>query len=482
MPWVLSFHTLVSQVWPSTVARTGVRPQRWVAGGASRAGTFTKCHAPGPGYRNRVPSKRMGALYIRSTVRIAVVCNDTRGGIQPYVALALGLRAAGHEVRAVAPTDLAGLFTAAGLPATPLTGSVEEVVRASGGAAEQGSLASMRLAARELPRFLLTWTRETLAACEGVDVLTGGIGGMVMGLSVADRLRVPFVEAQLQPIGAATDAYPGVLFPGLPRWLGGWARRASHALSDQALWMAFAGPMRKARKALGLEARSTALDGLPALYGFSRHVVPLPERAVRPCIATGYWVLAAPREFRPPPGLEEFLARPGPVVSVGFGSMASEDPRALTQLVLEAVRAAGVRAVLVAGWGGLTAGAQGDDAFAVDSVPYDWLFPRMAAVVHHGGAGTTGAGLTAGVPSVVVPFMMDQPWWGARVAALGAGPAPIPRKQLSAGRLAAALRQALADGSLRAQAAELGSKLRAEDGVGEAVRWFERLGSSRERR
>ncbi len=282
------------------------------------------------------------------------------------------------------------MFSEVGLPVTALSGDVEAVLRASDGAAERGAIASMRLAARELPRIIQTWTKETLDACAGVEVVTGGIGGMVIGLSVAEKVGARFIEAHLQPIGAPTDAYPGLLLPGVPRWLGGWGRRLSQRLSESALWMGFRGPMRTARKkVLGLSGEPNAARGQPVLYGFSRHVVPVPTDTDRPRFATGYWVLPTPEDWVPPPALEAFLARKGTVVTIGFGSMASRDAEALTQLVLGAVRKAGVRAVLVAGWGGLTAAASGDDVFFADSLPYEWLFPRVAAVVHHGGAGTT---------------------------------------------------------------------------------------------
>ncbi|HSP80686.1 MAG TPA: hypothetical protein VLQ93_19310, partial [Myxococcaceae bacterium] len=212
-------------------------------------------------------------------MRIAVVCNDTRGGIQPYVALAQGLRRAGHEVRAVAPSDLAPMFTEVELPVAPLSGSIEAVLRGSNGAAERGALASMRLAARELPRHIHAWTRETLEACEGVDVVTGGIGGMVVGLSVAEKLGRPFIETHLQPVGVATDAYPGILLPGTPRWLGSWGLRLSHPRSELVLWGPFKGMMASSRKkVLGLTGRPSAADGQPVLYGFSRHVVPVPTQ------------------------------------------------------------------------------------------------------------------------------------------------------------------------------------------------------------
>ena len=184
---------------------------------------------------------------------------------------------------------------------------------------------------------------------------------------------------------------------------------------------------------------------------------------------TGYWTLPLADGWTPPTELASFLASDGPpVVAIGFGSMTSGDPAGLSRLVQGAATDAGVRAVLVSGWGGLRA-ERDETVFTIDSVPFEWLVAQVDAAVHHGGAGTTGASLHAGIPTVVVPFTMDQPFWGARVAALGAGPAPIPRKRLTRERLAAALRRVL-DPDVRLRAAELGERIRTEDGVGEAVR------------
>jgi UDP:flavonoid glycosyltransferase YjiC (YdhE family) len=404
---------------------------------------------------------------------------DSRGGIQPYLALGVGLSSAGHEVRVIAPSDFASMIAERGLSHAPITGDVEAAVRASGGTDKLGGVSGMRYAAQQMEGRVLGWTRETLEGCEGVDMVTGGIGGMVLGLSVAEKLGVPFIETQLQPLGAPSDTYPGVLFPGTPRWLGRWGRRMSHRLSELGVWMPFEGAMKKARaQVLGLTGRARAADGQPVLYGFSRHVVDVPSSPDRERHVTGYWTLPAAPSWRPPVALERFLERSGPVVSLGFGSMASEDPAAVTALVLGAIRKAGVRAVLLSGWGGLTALTEADDVFCADALPHDWLFPRVRAVVHHGGAGTTGAGLRAGVPSIVVPFGVDQPFWGSRVERLGAGPKPIPRAKLTEQRLADALARTVTDEAMRARAAELGETLRGEDGVASAVAIFDRMASS----
>jgi sterol 3beta-glucosyltransferase len=149
--------------------------------------------------------------------------------------------------------------------------------------------------------------------------------------------------------------------------------------------------------------------------------------------------------------------------------MVSADPAGKARLIVDAVTQAGQRAVLATGWGALDAGDLPDSVYVLQEAPHEWLFPRMAAVVHHGGAGTTAAGLTAGKPSIICPFIADQPFWGRRVEHLGVGPAPIPQRKLTAARLADALKVAVSDAGMRERAAALGDRLRAEDGVANAV-------------
>lgn len=142
-------------------------------------------------------------------------------------------------------------------------------------------------------------------------------------------------------------------------------------------------------------------------------------------------------------------------------------------VVVDALQQAGRRAILLGGWSELGGGGLPDTVLKVSEVPHDWLFPRVAAVVHHGGAGTTAAGLRAGVPAVIVPFFADQPFWGRQIYQLGVGPRPIPRKRLTAERLAVAIRIATGDEALRHRAAELGRRIRTEDGVAKAVEIIE---------
>jgi UDP:flavonoid glycosyltransferase YjiC (YdhE family) len=405
---------------------------------------------------------------------------DSRGGVQPYVGLALGLRAAGHEVRVIAPSDFVGMLEAVGLEHAPLSGDVEAGARRLGSAAHGSPFTGLRAAAREMEHLTVVHTREALEACRGQDLVLGGIGGMAIALSAAEKAGVPFVEAHLQPVGAPTSRYQGALFGSTPRLLGGAGRVLSHHLTDLGIWMPLRGAMRKARReVLGLAGSPTAHLANPVLYGFSRHVVPVPAGGPRPRHVTGYWFLPEVPGEALPADLEAFLDADGPVVSIGFGSMAGEDPEALTELTVGAVRDAGVRAVLLSGWGGLGGPAVAPDVHVADAVPHGLLFPRVSAVVHHGGAGTTAAGIRAGVPTLVVPFGVDQPFWASRIVALGVGPRPIPRRRLTRALLADGLRAAVSDRAMADRAAALGRLIRAEDGVAAAVEAIGRLGPLR---
>jgi UDP:flavonoid glycosyltransferase YjiC (YdhE family) len=194
---------------------------------------------------------------------------------------------------------------------------------------------------------------------------------------------------------------------------------------------------------------------------------------------TGYWFLDDLPGWTPPGPLVDFLASGAPPVFVGFGSTPFPQPEATTALVVRAMERAGCRGILVAGGSGLAAGQVSPNVFGMDSVPHAWLFPRVHAAVHHGGAGVTGAALRAGIPSVVVPVFADQPFWGNRVFQLGAGPPPIPARQLTEENLTAAIRATESE-SMRDRAASLGDRIRREDGVTRAVEILDRyLGGRR---
>ncbi|CZT47110.1 related to sterol glucosyltransferase [Rhynchosporium secalis] len=247
----------------------------------------------------------------------------------------------------------------------------------------------------------------------------------------------------------------------------------SYALVEMMTWQGLGDVINRFReRALGLEPISLiwAPDMLsrlrvPYTYCWSPALIPKPKDWGQHISISGFYFLSLASSYTPEPELAAYLAAGPPPVYIGFGSIVVDDPDAMTKLIFEAVKKAGVRALVSKGWGGLGADDLGipEGVFMLGNVPHDWLFQHVSAVVHHGGAGTTAAGIATGKPTVVVPFFGDQPFWGAMIARAGAGPAPIPYKQLTADKLTAALAEALESETLE-RAKELGAKIKEEKG------------------
>jgi UDP:flavonoid glycosyltransferase YjiC (YdhE family) len=408
--------------------------------------------------------------------RVAIQTLGTRGDVQPFVALGRALRRAGFQVCLATAPRFAGFVRDHGLGFAALPGDMLEMIDTPAGRAALGGrsalAARLRLfrAVRPMFRALLD---AQLRAAAGADVIVAhpkALGGM----SIAEALDIPGFVALPLPGLTPTSAFPSPLLPCTDL---GPLNRASHVLARRGGDLVAGGALRRWRaEALGLPpGASLDLRGRPApvLYAYSPTLVPVPPDWPAEAIVTGDWVLEEP-DWPPPPGLLAFLAAGPPPVHVGFGSLPAEDAGLLASLVLAALAQAGQRGVLATGWGGLDPGAVPAGIHVLDSAPHGWLFPRMAAVVHHGGAGTTAAGLRAGRPSVICPVFGDQPFWGHRVHALGAGPPPIPRRALTVGRLAQAVRQAVGDVGMQRNAARLATAMAREDGLARAVTLIEK--------
>ena len=279
---------------------------------------------------------------------------------------------------------------------------------------------------------------------------------------IAERFEVPCAHAWWGPMLPAYDFLFTSSETAPPR-LPGWANRAVFLAFEQALWLATRQVLRPARDLYGLPAplfkpplRRAVSRGETLLLAYSEALLPRSREWPANVEATGWWFLDDGAGWAPPSELERFLAAGPTPIYVGFGSMAFRDRDATIETVLHALAQVGARAVVSAGWGGLARGDLPPSVFALDEAPHDWLFPRMAAIVHHGGAGTTGAALRAGKPSVVTPFIVDQFAWARLLAARGLAPEPLPHRALTAEALAAAIRTALGDGAMRERAAAIG--------------------------
>jgi sterol 3beta-glucosyltransferase len=418
-------------------------------------------------------------------MRIAIIATGGRGDVQPYIALGQGLQKAGHTVRLVTMQDFEALVRSYGLEFWSVRGNAQESLESTEARElmEKGNLLTMlRLMKKESMRTSVEWMEDGLAACQGMDLLITGSLGLNIGLALAEHLNIPLIRAHLFPF-TPTRTFPSVLIPQTSTNLGGSFNLLSWQLVLQMLWLGVGPIFNQARKkVLGLppsslvETYHSDSSKGPMFYGFSPSVIPRPADWKDGVHVTGYWFLDPAEDWTPPPALVDFLQAGPPPVYIGFGSMSSRKPEETAELVINALTKTGQRALLFSGWGGLHKEDLPDSVLMIDSIPHAWLFPRAAAVVHHGGAGTTAAGLRAGVPSIVVPFNFDQPFWGQRVHKLGVGPRPIPRSRLTVDRLAQAIQEVVTNTSMRQRAAELGLKIRAEDGIANAVDLIQKIG------
>jgi len=418
-------------------------------------------------------------------MRIAIIAPGSRGDVQPYIALGKGLRDAGHEVRLLTHENFASFVKAHQLEFWPLRGNVQEVAESleMRELLEKGNfLAIAAFQANAAKQAALEWAEDSMAACTGMEVLLAGIGGLFIGISLAEKLNIPLIQAHSIPF-TPTKSFPGALFPQTALKLAS-VNYLSHQITRQVMWQGFRVADKVVRQAaLGLPSapflgpyRSRALESMPVLYGFSPSVIPPPTDWDTDKKITGYWFLDEEDAWQPSPDLVDFLNSGSAPIYIGFGSMSNRNPEETAELVINAVRLSKQRAILLSGWGGLHSHALPDSVFLLSAVPHAWLFPRVAAVVHHGGAGTTAAGLRAGVPTIIIPFFGDQPFWGARVIELGVGPKPIPRKRLTSENLAQALHETVTNEAMRQRASNLGSRIRAEDGIASAVEIIQRIG------
>ena len=406
-------------------------------------------------------------------MRVAIFSVGTWGDVLPFAGLAASLEAAGHRVTLAVPARFGPRLRALGTRVHPLpvdlaTGWPRRLTNGGTSRALSVTMAYNQLLVRQARPLL----ESMVEAAREADILLLS-PALWIGEHIAEAFRLPSLGVFLQPITPTTEFPPWLLTR--HQLAGRVGRAAAQALLDAAQGP-FRRPVDELRDRLGLpplRSRTAWVRRMihewPVLHGYSPAVLPAPRDWPAGHRPVGYWWPPTDPGWRPPADLEAFLADGPRPVYLGFGSMPLADPDRVSRLVGDALRRTGLRAVVGTGWGGLAVhpGMPPDgDVLAVGDVPHAWLFERVAAVVHHGGAGTTAAALRAGVPAVTVPFMFDQYLWADRLARLGAAAPPIPFRSLRADRLAAALLAVVADPGYRRRAEGLSRRLAEEDGAG----------------
>jgi sterol 3beta-glucosyltransferase len=419
-------------------------------------------------------------------MRVTIITAGSRGDVQPFVALGQGLRNNGHQVSVCTHASFEEFVTQYGLEYRfmnddmvrfLLSNQGHEMIASADGAF--GWLKSTIKVNKQFKPIMRRMLDEEWAASRDADLIIYHPKA-VGGYDIAEKRGIPLIISLPLPLMTPTRAFPCILFSRVK--LGGWFNRLSYSFLRYAAAM-YSGLINRWRKdTLSLPPRRVTTgtrtrgngESVPVLYSYSPHVLPRPADWPATDLVTGYWFLDRKKDsWEPSKELKRFLAAGPPPVYVGFGSIAGKDPAKTGATVLEALRLSGQRGILASGWGGIATSHLPDTVMKIGQVPHDWLLPQVASVVHHGGAGTTAAGLRAGKPTVVCPFFGDQPFWGERMVALGVGPDPIPQKTLTEQKLGDAIRITVTDREMQCRAARIGQEIRAEDGVKNAVRFAE---------
>jgi sterol 3beta-glucosyltransferase len=412
-------------------------------------------------------------------MKITMLTVGTRGEVEPLAALGVGLQAAGYQVRVATHPTFEGFIREAGLEFALIDIDIEAHLKSNVFRATLNSsrnpIRSFRNVARSVRPMLWQIATDAWRASQDADAILYTIGGFWFAPHIAEKLHIPAIGTYPYPIGQPTRFFPNILISP-QRNLGGPLNRLTHSLFDFLLWIPLRTLINKwRREGLGLSPcglgypQQYRRQRQPILYGFSPSVVPKPPDWGEHIHITGYWFLKERASWRPPNGLIEFLDAGPPPLYAGFGSAGTQKPRETMALVLEALARTGQRGILLEKSGDWDGVDLPDTVYCIESVPFEWLFPKVSAVIHHGGAGTTATGLQAGIPTITVPSFMDQPFWGQRVADLGVGPLPIPLKRLSVSEVEDAINIVLQDEDMRHRATELGAQLKTEEGIAAAV-------------
>lgn len=410
-------------------------------------------------------------------MKLTLVTVGTRGDITPFVALGCGLKKAGHVVTVASHRDFEKMIIDNGLLFKPVATNIMSTLREKSGVSWLRSGSNPIKFSRGLVRMAKPLVRRL---CEDIWGASEGAEAIIYhplalpGFIAAEKLQIPSVLATLQPL-TRTASHPALVSPSNIK-LGSRYNLLTHAALEQIIWLPWRREINDWRQErLGLKpfplAGPVSLiyeQRVPMLCAYSSIISPKPIDWPAWHHITGYWTLDEKITYQPPKKLHEFLEAGDPPVYIGFGSMTVSNPRKFTEIFIEAIENLGLRAILVSGWGALQEDINSDKFLCLKEVSHNYLLPKVATAVHHGGAGTVAACLRAGIPQVIVPFFFDQGFWGNRVEELGVGPRAVTQRRLNVSSISVALKEAISEEKIM-QAKKVADSVNREDGISNAV-------------
>ena len=397
----------------------------------------------------------------------------SRGDVQPFLALGVALRQAGHIPILAAPERFAPFAISHHIDVLPLPGNIETLARQIADEARNQPLRLVWIIYRFAMPIGVEIARRIKRAARTVDMIVSSFLTVALSHLYAQEYGIAECTVELFPFFDPPAEIASIMWP--TDLIGLTGRRLSHVFAQTVFRLSQSLSYRILRYRspnIGPARLPWAAPGhhFGLLQAYSAALVP--PGCAPLTVQTGTWILSQ-SGWQPPPDLQSFLAAGPPPVVVSFGSMATRDTSRIATIVLEALCQTGLRGIVQHGWAGFTFQRVPDTIYLADEIPHDWLLPQAAAIIHHGGAGTTATALRAGVPSIIVPFAADQPFWAWRAHKIGAAPPPIPANELSVERLQSALQQAL-DPVYRSRAAMVSAIMQAEGGTTAAVQHIER--------
>ena len=408
-------------------------------------------------------------------MKITILTYGSRGDIQPFFPLSVVLMAHGHNVKLAAPHRFKELIEGYGIPFVPLAGEPEDLSRRlnDSGFNFIKMVREMMSHAIEIGAEVL---RQTEEACKEADLIIHTFTHAVGAHTLAREMNIPDIHVQIFPMFTPTGDYPNVTLPDLKLRA---VNRYTHLLSQKITWWISVFGFEQVRHRAGLPERKLYFpfdedpfrSPTPILCAWSPSVLTPSMDWKSNVYVPGYFFFDLYNSYQPPNELRNFLDAGESPICVSFGSMVNRDAEKIAHIVCDALKQSGQRGIILSGWSKVMRPSS-NNLIYLEAVPHDWLLSQCKMIIHHGGAGTTSAGLRAGKPNIVVPFTADQPFWGNRVHAIGAGPKPILVKKLTVENLVRAIAEAESK-FIREQAQAIGQKIRGEDGIGQAIALIE---------